>query len=163
MEGTERDLSTLVSTIGFLGFILLVVAVASTGAFFKPGSWYESLHKPIWTPPSLLFPIAWTILYFLIAISGWWVWRNFGFTGAQAGMTFFAIQLVLNAAWSWLFFGLHRMDLAFLDIVLLWLAILGSIISFYAVQPGAAYLLIPYLVWVTYAAALNFVVWQLNK
>ncbi|MFC1681815.1 TspO/MBR family protein [Pseudomonadota bacterium] len=163
MEGTARDLSTLASAIGFLGFILLVVAVASTGAFFKPGSWYESLQKPIWTPPSLLFPIAWTILYCMIAISGWWVWRNFGFTGTGVGMTLFAVQLVLNAAWSWLFFGLHRMDLAFLDIVLLWLAILGSIISFYAVQPGAAYLLIPYLLWVTYAAALNLVIWQLNK
>lgn len=164
MESTAtRDLSTLASTVGLVGFVLLVVAVASTGAMFKPGDWYQSLVKPTWTPPNAWFPIAWTVLYLMIAVSGWWVWRTTGFAASVTAFSIFALQLVLNASWSWLFFGLHRMDLALLDICLLWAAILLNIIAFYLIQPGAAYLLIPYLLWVTYAAALNLTLWRMNS
>lgn len=163
MDGTARDLSALMSTVGLIGFVLLVLAVASTGAMYKPGAWYEALAKPDWTPPNWLFPIAWTLLYLMIALAGWLVWRAVGFSGASLPFLLYFAQLALNAAWSWLFFGLHRMDLALVDMAALWLTILANIFAFYAVRPGAGYLLIPYLVWVTYAAALNVAVWHMNR
>ena len=163
MDGTPRELTTLTSMLGLVGFLLLVFAVSSTGAMFKPGSWYEALAKPVWTPPNWLFPIAWTMLYLMIAIAGWLVWRAVGFSAAGLAFVFYIAQLLCNAAWSWLFFGIHRMDLALIDIIVLWLAVVANIIAFYALHTGAAYLLVPYLLWVTYAAALNFAIWQMNK
>lgn len=141
-------------------FLLLSVAVASTGIIYKPGAWYSTLRKPTWTPPNLAFPAVWTVLYVLIAISGWLVWRDMGW-----GWPFvvFGAQLVANLAWSWLFFGRHRPDLAFIDIVLLWLLIAGNIAAFAPVNATAAWLLVPYLAWVTVAVALNLSVWRLNK
>ncbi|MDJ0958714.1 MAG: TspO/MBR family protein, partial [Arenicellales bacterium] len=123
MDGTTRDLSMLPLIFGLIGFVLLVSAVAATGAMFKPGAWYEALAKPAWTPPNWLFPVAWTLLYLMIAVAGWLVWRAVGFSGAGTAFALYFLQLLLNAAWSWLFFGLHRMDLAFVDISVLWLAI----------------------------------------
>ena len=158
-----RELSTLTSLLGLAGFVLLVVAVASTGAVFEPGAWYESLLKPAWTPPNWLFPVAWSILYLMIAVSGWLVWREAGLMGAGPAMILYLLQLLLNAAWSWLFFGLHRMDLAMIDIVALWVAIAATVIVFYGIRPLAGILLLPYLAWVGYAAALNFAVWQANS
>lgn len=163
MDGTPRDLTTLTTILGLIGFVLLVAAVASTGAMFKPGGWYETLAKPSWTPPNWLFPVAWTLLYLMIAVAGWLVWRTVGFSGASLAFALYFLQLLLNAAWSWLFFGLHRMDLALVDISVLWLTIAANIVAFYAIRPGAGYLLIPYLIWVTYAAALNLTIWQMNK
>ena len=163
MDGASRDLTMLSLILGLLGFVLLVSAVAATGSMFKPGAWYEALAKPAWTPPNWLFPVAWTLLYLMIAVAGWLVWRAVGFAGAGTAFALYFLQLLLNAAWSWLFFGLHRMDLAFIDISVLLLAIAANIFAFYAVRPGAAYLLIPYLLWVSYAAALNLVVWQMNE
>ena len=158
-----RDLTTLASVTGLAVFVILVMAVASTGAAFKPGTWYESLIKPGWTPPNWLFPVAWTILYVMIAVAGWLVWRDAGMTGARLALSLYLLQLILNAAWSWLFFGLHRMDLAMLDIVALWLAVAATIAAFFAIKPAAGLILVPYLLWVSYAAALNLYIWQANK
>lgn len=163
MTTPTRELSTLVTTLGLAGFVLLVVAVANTGAMFKPGDWYEALAKPSWTPPNWLFPVAWTLLYLMIAIAGWLVWRAVGFSGAGLAFLFYFAQLALNATWSWLFFGIHRMDLALLDITVLWLTVAANIVAFYLIRPGAAILLVPYLLWLTYAAVLNFTVWQMNR
>jgi benzodiazapine receptor len=162
MDGSPRELSTLASLVGLAGFILLVVIVAGAGAIFEPGAWYDTLAKPVWTPPNWLFPIAWTILYLMIAVAGWLVWREVGFAAAALGFVFYFLQLVLNAAWSWLFFGMHRMDLGLADVAGMWLAIAATIVTFYAVRPGAAWLLAPYLVWVSYAAALNLTLWRMN-
>jgi tryptophan-rich sensory protein len=162
MDETSRELTAFASILGLAGFVLLVVVVASTGAMFKPGAWYEALAKPLWTPPNWLFPVAWTILYLMIAVAGWLVWREAGLAGAGPALTLYFLQLILNAAWSWLFFGLHRMDLAMIDIVALWLAVAATIAAFYAVSLLAALLLVPYLAWVSYAAALNFAIWQAN-
>lgn len=162
MDETSRELTAFGSILGLAGFVLLVVAVASTGAMFKPGAWYEALAKPFWTPPNWLFPVAWTILYLMIAVAGWLVWREAGLAGARQALTLYFLQLMLNAAWSWLFFGLHRMDLAMIDIVALWIAVAATIAAFYAVSLPAALLLVPYLAWVSYAAALNFAIWQAN-
>ena len=124
--------------------------------------WYERLVKPRWRPPNWLFAPIWTVLYLTIAVSGWLVWREAGFAGVALPLAIFALQLVLNAAWTPLFFGLHRPDLAFLEIMVLWVSILATIVLFYPIHSGAALLLVPYLAWVSFAAALNFAVWRLN-
>jgi translocator protein len=151
------------STLGLAGFVAASFLAALAGYFFRPGQWYEYLKKPSWRPPNRIFAPVWTILYFMIAASGWLVWQRAGFAGAALPLSVYAVQLILNASWTPLFFGLHRPDLGFLDIVLLWLSIGATIALFYPVHAGAALLLIPYLAWITFAAALNFAVWRLNR
>jgi benzodiazapine receptor len=152
----------LSSIIGLACFIAACFLAALTGARFRPGAWYERLRKPFWRPPNYLFAPVWTILYFMIAVSGWLIWRQAGFAGAGLSLAVYALQLILNAAWSPIFFGLHRPDLGFVDIVLVWLSIIATIVLFYPIHVGAALLLVPYLTWVTFATALNFAIWRLN-
>ncbi|MBO9423990.1 tryptophan-rich sensory protein [Labrenzia sp. R4_1] len=140
-------------------FIGVVFLAAASGAVFKPGPWYEELQKPSWTPPNWAFPVVWTLLYIMIAYAGWSVWAKVGWSSP---IVFWALQIVLNAAWSWLFFGLRRMDLALVDVGLLWLAIAGFIVTAWPVSPIAALLFVPYLAWVTTAGLLNRAVQQLN-
>ena len=140
-------------------FIGVVILAAASGAVFKPGPWYEELRKPGWTPPNWAFPVVWTILYIMIAYAGWNVWSKAGWS---LPIVFWAVQIGLNAAWSWLFFGLRRMDLALADVGLLWLAIAGFIVTAWPVSPLAALLFVPYLAWVTTAGLLNRSVQQLN-
>lgn len=142
-----------------LVFVLLVLAAALTGSLFKPGSWYADLVKPSWTPPNWAFPVAWTTLYVMIAIAGWLAWRVERF-GSATG--FWATQLVLNAHWSWTMFGEHNIGWAFTVIVAMWFAIVGFIYSTWTIRRSAALLFVPYLAWVSYAAALNFAIWRLN-
>lgn len=142
-----------------LAFFGIVVVAAMSGAFFKPGQWYQRLRKPSWTPPNWLFGPVWSVLYICIAIAGWLIWRAEPSSGA---MWFWGLQLVLNAGWSALFFGVRRMDLAFGEVVLLWLSIAGFITLASTVSTVAAVLFVPYLVWVTIAATLNFTVWRMN-
>ena len=146
-------------------FFVACFGAAAIGAQFEPGAWYAGLEKPPWNPPSWLFGPVWTVLYALMAVAGWLVWKaeDAGAAGARrAGLVAFAVQLVLNAAWSWLFFGLHRPGAAFAEIMALWLAIAATLLLFRRVRPLAAALLLPYLAWVTFAAALNFTLWRLN-
>ncbi len=145
-----------------LGFVVLSFAAAAPGAIFRPGAWYERLSKPSWRPPNWLFAPVWTILYLTIAVAGWLVWRNSGFEGAALPFAIYVVSLMFNAAWSGLFFGLRRPDLAFLDVSLLWLSIAGTIAAFAPIEQAAAWLLVPYLCWVTFAAVLNFAVWRMN-
>lgn len=152
----------IASLIGLAGFIVACFLAAATGAWFRPGEWYERLRKPSWRPPNGVFAPVWTVLYVMIAVAGWLVWREAGLAGAVVPLAFYALQLVLNAAWTPLFFGLRRPDLGFADIVLVWASILATIVLFYPVHAGAALLLVPYLAWVTFAAALNFAIWRLN-
>jgi tryptophan-rich sensory protein len=147
------------SLLSLAPFVLAVIVVASTGAIFKPGAWYETLSKPSWTPPDWAFPVAWSILYLFMAIAGWLVWQQAGWSLA---LILWIAQLVLNGAWSWLFFGLRRMDLAFGDVTLLWLCIAAFIIIAWPISTTAALLFLPYLVWVSIAAALNLTVWRMN-
>ncbi len=150
------------SALALLAFVAVCFLAALTGAVFRPGTWYDLLAKPSWRPPNWLFAPVWTVLYLMIAVSGWLVWREAGVAGAKIPLTVYAIQLVLNAAWTPIFFGLHRPDLAFFEIVLIWLSIVATILLFYPIHAGAAWLLVPYLGWVTFAAALNFAIWSLN-
>jgi len=139
--------------------ISVVVLAAASGAVFKPGAWYETLRKPSWTPPNWAFPTVWTLLYIMIAYAGWSVWAAAGWS---VPLVFWALQIVLNGIWSWLFFCLRRMDLALADIGLLWLAIACFIVSAWPVSVLASLLFVPYLLWVTAAGALNFSVRRLN-
>ena len=122
--------------------------------------WYEGLRKPRWNPPNWLFGPVWTVLYLAMAIAAWLVWRKAGLTAAP--MKLFLTQLVLNVAWSALFFRLRSPGLAFGEIVVLWFAILATTIGFWRAVPAAGWLLVPYLIWVSYATALNFSIWRLN-
>lgn len=143
-----------------LVFIVIVVIAASSGAVFKPGEWYESLRKPAWTPPKWAFPVVWTLLYAAMAYAGWQVWA---LSGLSVPMAFWGIQIVVNAMWSWMFFGLRRMRLALADIAVLWASILGFILTSWPISELAAALFLPYLVWVTIAGFLNYSVLRLNS
>lgn len=140
-------------------FIAIVVAAASSGAIFKPGEWYDGLRKPGWTPPKWAFPVVWTLLYAGIAYAGWVIWVT---TGWSPPLLFWGAQILFNALWSWIFFGLRKMNLALVDIALLWLSILGFIATAWPVSVAAALLFIPYLAWVTTAGFLNYSVLRLN-
>lgn len=140
-------------------FLASTAAAAAFGALFQPGAWYATLVKPPWTPPNAIFGPVWTVLYVLIALSGWLVWRA-GDRGLALGL--WALQLVLNALWSWLFFGLHAIGWALADIGLLWLAIAAFVAAAWRRAPIAGLLFLPYAAWVGYAATLNLAIWRLN-
>ncbi|MBA2245451.1 MAG: tryptophan-rich sensory protein [Gemmatimonadetes bacterium] len=128
----------------------------------EPGQWYAQLEKPSWNPPSWVFGPVWTVLYVLMGIAAWLVWKERGFGGAPTALGLFLAQLVLNVAWTGIFFGLQRPDLAFLEILVLWALILATLVAFWRVRAAAGALLLPYLAWVSFATALNFAIWQLN-
>ncbi|TFZ01026.1 TspO/MBR family protein [Ramlibacter rhizophilus] len=132
-------------------------AIASAGA----PAFYAQLQRPAWAPPAGLFGPVWTVLYALMAVSAWLVWRTQG-VAMRTALAFFAAQLVANAAWSWLFFAWRLGAFAFADVLLLWLLLAATIVRFWRLHRGAAVLLLPYLAWVTYAAALTWSVWQRN-
>ncbi len=146
-----------------LGFLAACVAAAASGSIFRPGDWYEGLAKPTWRPPNWLFGPVWAVLYGMIAISGWLVWREAGLQGAAVPLAIYAIQLVLNGLWSFVFFGLRRPDVALAEMMLLWAAIAATIAAFHPIHAGAAWLLVPYLCWVSFAMVLNLSIWRLNR
>lgn len=145
------------------GFLVVTFAVAGLSGAATSGAvrdWFPSIAKPAWNPPDWVFGPVWTILYAMMAVAAWLVWRKAGWSGALA---WFAAQLALNAIWSPLFFGLHRIDLALVDIVLLWAAIAGTTVAFWKVTAVAGWLFVPYLTWVSFASVLNFTLWRLNR
>jgi len=149
--------------IGLAGWLLAAFGAAAVGSQFLPGEWYAQLTKPAWNPPNWVFGPVWTLLYAMMGVSAWLVWKDAGFKGATTALSLFGVQLALNAAWSWFFFGLLQPGLALVDIVLLWIAIFATLISFWRIRGLAGALLVPYLAWVTFASALNFSIWQLNR
>ncbi|MBD3367161.1 MAG: tryptophan-rich sensory protein [Candidatus Eisenbacteria bacterium] len=138
------------------------LAAGWVGSQFRPGEWYAALVKPAWTPPNAVFGPVWTILYVLMGVAAWLVWRRAGFSEARGPLWLFIAQLVLNALWSCIFFGAHELLPAFVEIVVLWVAIAVTLVWFWRVVPAAGLLLVPYLAWVTFASALNFQLWRLN-
>lgn len=122
--------------------------------------WYEGLAKPHWTPPNWLFAPVWMILYVTMGFAAWLVWRRTSLKTVP--MQFFLVQLLMNVGWSAVFFRLHSPGFAFLEIVALWCAILLTVIAFGKTVPAAGWLMLPYWLWVSYAAALNFAIWRLN-
>ena len=150
--------------LGLIGWLVLSFAASAVGAFasIQAQSFYGQLVQPAWAPPPTVFGPVWTLLYTLMAIAAWLVWRVGGFRNHRLALSFFLVQLAFNALWSWLFFAWHRGALAFADIVLLWILIVATLLSFWRVRPLAGALLVPYLLWVSFAAALNYSLWQLN-
>lgn len=146
-----------------VGVCCTVMAVAAIFTNHNVLGWYTSLDKPSWTPPSWVFGPAWSLLYLLMGISVWQVWREVGARSAMVPLILFGIQLVLNIAWPGLFFGLRSPGVALIEIVLLWCAILATIIAFWRRSAPAGWLMLPYLAWVSFAAVLNLTIWSLNR
>jgi len=148
--------------IGLGLWLAVTFAAAWIGSRFQPGDWYAGLVKPALTPPSWVFGPVWTLLYAMMGTAAWLVWRSHSLACAIRPLGLFLGQLALNALWSYLFFGLQRPGLAFLGIVALWLGILATLLAFRRAYPPAGLLMIPYLLWVSFATYLNFQFWRLN-
>lgn len=150
--------------------ILIPLLAGFTGSFFTTPSiatWYASIQKPSFNPPNWIFGPVWTTLFILMGIALYLIWTNGSRKGAsikarKAAYQIFAVQIILNILWSFLFFYFHCPTCAFIEIILLWLAILANIIFFWKISRTAAYLLIPYLLWVSFASVLNFMIMVLN-
>jgi tryptophan-rich sensory protein len=150
------------SLILLIAVCLLTGVLGSLATSTSVNSWYVELSKPSWTPPSWVFGPAWTILYIMMAIAAWLVWRK-GYTAdVRFALTLFGVQLLVNGLWSYLFFGLRWPGGALVDIAVLWVAIAATAIAFSRVSPPAAWLLLPYLAWVSFAMALNLEIWRRN-
>lgn len=152
------------NVIGFAAWLLLCFSAAAVGAIASANApeFYAALVRPSWAPPAWLFGPVWTVLYLLMAIAAWLVWRERGFGGAAIPLALFLVQLALNALWSWLFFAWRQGGGAFAEIIVLWLLIVATAIAFWRVRPLAAWLLAPYLAWVTFATVLCYAIWRLN-
>jgi tryptophan-rich sensory protein len=150
---------------GLAIFIAVCLGAGGLGAIATTpeiDGWYRTLAKPAWNPPDSVFGPVWTTLYVLMAIAAWVVWNQEGGKAAGTPLKLFGVQLALNVAWSWIFFGVHQPGWAFVEIVILWLAILASTVAFFRRSKIAGWLLMPYLAWVSFAAVLNFSIWRLN-
>lgn len=147
------------------GLIALCLGVGFAGSLAtRQGllEWYPSLRKPTWNPPSWVFAPVWTLLYVLMAVAAWLCWREVGI-GYGYWMFVFGFQLLLNLAWSFIFFSARNVELAFFEVValLVWIGVTVAVFS--VITPVAAWLMVPYLLWVTFATCLNWKIWQLNK
>ena len=145
----------------WLGITGLAAAVAGAGSI-SADVFYARLVLPAWALPAWVFGPVWTALYALMGIAAWLVWRVRGFRGASLALLIYLIQLAVNTIWSWLFFYWHLGLLALADILLLLALVLTTLIAFWRVRPLAGWLLLPYLLWVGFASALNYAIWQLN-
>lgn len=149
--------------VGLIGWVLVCYVPAVIGVFSLPGPWYAALVKPSWNPPAWIFGPVWTLLYTLMAVAAWLVWRRGGVRAQAKPLAWFMGQLVLNAIWSPLFFGFRRTGWAFAEIIVLGVSIAFTIRAFARVQRVAAGLLVPYLAWVGFATVLNGTLWWLNR
>lgn len=145
----------------WLAVTALAAAIGAAGSI-NAGPFYTGLVRPDWAPPAWVFGPVWTGLYALMGVAAWLVWRVGGLRGARGALSLFLIQLALNALWSWLFFAWNRGALAFAEILILWVVIVATTVAFWRARPLPGALLLPYLLWVGFAAALNYAVWQLN-
>ena len=144
--------------------IAIPLAIGSLAGFFTASSvngWYTTLVKPSFNPPNWLFAPVWTSLYIMMGIAFFLVWKS-NVPVKEKAYLFFGLQLILNFFWSILFFSMHALGVALIEIILMWVCILLTIVSFYPISKPAAYLLIPYLLWVSFASVLNFSIWKLN-
>jgi len=150
------------SLAGSIALCLAAGGLGSIATSAKIPTWYVTLAKPAWNPPNWIFAPVWTTLYILMATAAWMVWTRREQAGARAALGLFGVQLVLNTLWSFLFFGAENPGLAMVEIVVLWIAIAATIWTFREIHSAAAWLLAPYLAWVSFASCLNFAIWRLN-
>ena len=156
--GLPKQIAGLVAWLG-IGYATSAIGAAAS---LQAGPFYTALARPDWAPPPWLFGPVWILLYGLMGIAAWLVWRQGGFRAARTALTLFLVQLAVNAAWSWLFFGWKLGAWAFYDILLLSALIALTLLAFWRRSRTAGLLLLPYLLWVGFAAVLNYSVWQLN-
>ena len=154
-----RPTHPVVAAFGWFGITFLAAVIGSQAG---PGSWYAAMAKPSWNPPNWVFGPVWTYLYLTMAWAAWRVWRGGGWTNRRTPLLMYLVQLILNAFWSPIFFGLQQPGFAFAEIVLLWGTLAGTLFLFLRVDRLAGILLVPYLAWVSFAAFLNFTLWRLN-
>jgi tryptophan-rich sensory protein len=150
--------------LGLASWLVVSFAASALGALasIQAKSFYGQLVQPSWAPPPEAFGPVWTVLFTLMGLAAWLIWRSGGFGSHRGALTLFLLQLAFNALWSWLFFAWNLGALALADIAVLWILILSTLVSFWRVRPLAGGLLVPYLLWVSFAGALNFSLWQLN-
>lgn len=150
--------------LGLAGWLMVSFAASAVGAVasIQAKSFYSQLVQPGWAPPPGIFGPVWTALFTLMGIAAWLVWRSGGFGLNRPALALFLLQLAFNALWSWLFFTWNLGGLALADIAVLWVLIMATLVSFWRVRPLAGALLIPYLLWVSFASVLNYSLWQLN-
>lgn len=156
------NVKQMISLLIFIVVVFTGAGIAGSVSASAMGPWYNSLIKPDWTPPDSWFGPVWSALYFMIAIAGWLAWKHSSGSGRQKAMLIYGVQLGLNFAWSFIFFGTRAIGAAFAEILLLWLVIVLTILYFYKLSRTAAWLLVPYVLWVSFAAFLNFHFWKLN-
>lgn len=150
---------------GALVSVLIALAAGLIGNFLGMdaiSTWYAGLEKPAWNPPNWIFGPVWTLLYILMGVAAYVVWEQKKDSARRGALVVYGVQLLLNAAWSIIFFTFKQPAIAFGEIVLMWLAILVTIVMFWRIKPLAGILLLPYIAWVTFATVLNFAIWQLN-
>ncbi len=161
MPPFEFRLQDAVALAVFLGVSFIAAALGSVATSSSLDPWYANLDKPSWTPPGSLIGTVWSILYTLMGIAAWIVWRQVGWT-LSLPLVLFGIQLGLNVLWSVVFFGLQNPAAGFVTIIVLWVAVLTTLVVFWQVAPLAGGLFVPYIAWVTFAGGLNFILWQMN-
>ncbi len=161
--GNPRARRGLLAAAASIGLALAVGAIGGIATSSSVGSWYAALNKPSFNPPSAVFGPVWTALYILMALAAWRVWRNpAGDDRRRPALILYGVQLALNLAWSLIFFGLRRPDLAMIEIAVLLVAILATTAAFARIDRPAAWMMAPYIAWVSFASALNFAIWRLN-
>jgi translocator protein len=148
--------------LALLGWLGLTFCAALTGSFVSSGGWYATLAKPSWNPPGWLFGPVWTLLYTMMGVAAWLVWRRGGWTRQRRSLGLYLLQWTLNALWTPLFFGLQRPGLALVEITVLVLSVVATLTSFWKTRRSAGLLMLPYALWVAFAAVLNFTIWRLN-
>jgi len=145
-------------------FIVVCLGIGGLGAMATTpeiDGWYRTIEKPSWNPPDWIFGPVWTTLYIMMAIAGWRVW-TMADTKRTLPISLFGIQLLLNLAWSFIFFAMRQPGWAFAEIVVLWLAITATMLTFFQRSKLAGVLFIPYWAWVSFASVLNFTIWRMN-
>jgi translocator protein len=166
---TYRGRNSRPNWLVLLAFVALALGAGALGALFSPGvsqgatQWYAALAKPGWAPPNSWFGPVWTVLYVMMGTAAWIIWGERYHRGRQIALAAYAIQLLLNALWAPFFFGGKNIGAGLFVIVALWLAIAWALREFAAVKAAAAWLLLPYFIWVTFAGALNLSIWKLNQ
>ena len=164
-EHADGEGSAAHATWVLLGWLVLCFAVGGISSIFNAHNiptWYAALVKPPLNPPDWVFPAVWMVLYALMALAAWLVWKTRSSGCRRRGLSLFLVQLWFNFLWSWIFFSRHQIGVALADILLLWVAIALTIYNFRKMSVTAAWLMVPYIAWVTFASYLNLGIWRLN-
>lgn len=144
-------------------WIIITLAVGlAAGMVSRPDEWYSALSKPVWNPPGWIFAPVWILLYVLMGAAAGIIWQRRAISQSTLALNFYVIQLILNIIWPLIFFGMRNPGLAFAEICLLWIAIVVTLFTFWRVYRPAGFLLMPYFLWVSFAALLNFTIWRMN-